>query len=93
MSPNPFFSSFFSGENTYEIRLVLIHGGGFYRHEGRELYIRNIDFQATEKDLLDLFKRYGQVEKIRIPPGPRKGTHKGFGFIAFATKVRHPRAH
>lgn len=62
--------------------------GGFYRHEGRELYIRNIDFQATEKDLLDLFKEYGQVEKIRIPPGPRKGTHKGFGFIAFATKVR-----
>lgn len=62
--------------------------GGFYRHEGRELYIRNIDFQATEKDLLDLFKKYGQVEKIRIPPGPRKGTHKGFGFIAFATKVR-----
>lgn len=64
--------------------------GVFYRHEGRELYIRNIDFQATEKDLLDLFKRYGQIEKIRIPPGPRKGTHKGFGFIAFATKVRHP---
>lgn len=67
--------------------------GVFYRHEGRELYIRNIDFQATEKDLLDLFKRYGQIEKIRIPPGPRKGTHKGFGFIAFATKVRHPRTH
>jgi RNA recognition motif-containing protein len=54
--------------------------------EGREVYIRNIDFQAKESDLREIFGKYGKIEKVRLPPGPKKGTHKGFGFIIFATK-------
>ncbi|TGZ85682.1 hypothetical protein EX30DRAFT_301364 [Ascodesmis nigricans] len=55
-------------------------------HEGREIYIRNIDFSASEAEVKDIFEKYGDIEKIRLPPGPRKGTHKGFGFIVFSQK-------
>ncbi|RPB13337.1 hypothetical protein P167DRAFT_486416 [Morchella conica CCBAS932] len=55
-------------------------------HEGRELFIRNIDFKANEKDLEELFTRYGKVEKVRMPQGPRKGSHKGFGFVSYGTR-------
>jgi RNA recognition motif-containing protein len=54
--------------------------------EGREVYIRNIDFQAKEKDVKDIFSAFGKIEKIRLPPGPKKGTHKGFGFVVFESK-------
>lgn len=54
--------------------------------DGREVYIRNIDFQAREKDVHDVFARYGKIEKVRLPPGPKKGTHKGFGFVVFESK-------
>lgn len=28
---------------------------------------------------------------MRLPPGPKRGTHKGFGFVTFTTKVSNPR--
>lgn len=55
--------------------------------DGREVYIRNIDFQAREKDVHDVFAQYGKIEKVRLPPGPKKGMHKGFGFVVFESKA------
>lgn len=54
--------------------------------DGREVYIRNIDFQARESDVRDIFSKYGRIEKVRLPPGPKKGTHKGFGFVTYEFK-------
>ncbi|KAI5805854.1 hypothetical protein EDC01DRAFT_715678 [Geopyxis carbonaria] len=54
--------------------------------EGREVYVRNIDFHAREKDVREIFEKFGTIEKIRLPPGPKKGLHKGFGFVVFSTK-------
>lgn len=54
--------------------------------DGREVYIRNIDFQARESDVRDVFAKYGRIEKVRLPPGPKKGTHKGFGFVTYESK-------
>ncbi|KAG0130421.1 hypothetical protein HOY82DRAFT_486640 [Tuber indicum] len=55
-------------------------------YEGREVYIRNIDFQAHDNDVQELFQKYGRIEKVRLPPGPKKGTHKGYGFVTFSAK-------
>ncbi|PWW76639.1 hypothetical protein C7212DRAFT_279352 [Tuber magnatum] len=55
-------------------------------YEGREVYIRNIDFQAHDNDVQELFQKYGTIEKVRLPPGPKKGTHKGYGFVTFSKK-------
>ncbi|KAI5820636.1 hypothetical protein BZA77DRAFT_239833 [Pyronema omphalodes] len=54
--------------------------------EGRELFIRNIDFKITENDIRTLFSQYGNVEKVHFLPGQRPGTHRGTGFLVFDTK-------
>jgi hypothetical protein len=56
-------------------------------HEGREIHVSNLDWKATEDDLKELFSKYGQVEVARIPTKVDGGS-KGFGFVAFSTKVR-----
>lgn len=49
-----------------------------------KLMIRNVPFQATRKELLQLFGSFGQLKKIRLP---RKfaGGHRGFCFVEYLT--------
>ncbi|KAJ3022223.1 hypothetical protein HKX48_006745 [Thoreauomyces humboldtii] len=58
---------------------------------GTKLIVRNIPFEATKKDLQQLFSTFGQLKSVRIP---RKfdGQHRGFGFIDFLTKQEAKRA-
>lgn len=56
-------------------------------YDGREVFIRNIDFRATEDDVRKAFEKFGVIERIKLPPGTKKGTHKGFGFVTFSKKV------
>lgn len=51
-------------------------------YEGRELFISNVPWTATWKDLKALFSQCGSVESARIP---RKvdNSSKGIGFVAF----------
>ncbi|OJD14676.1 hypothetical protein AJ78_05000 [Emergomyces pasteurianus Ep9510] len=53
--------------------------------EGREIHISNLDWKATEDDLVELFAAYGEVEAARIPR-KANGASKGFGFVVFKTK-------
>ena len=53
-------------------------------YEGREVYIKNIDWSATEHDLRQLFEKYGSIEKVRIPKNPQ-GKSKGFGYVSFSS--------
>ncbi|EER37837.1 pre-mRNA splicing factor [Histoplasma capsulatum H143] len=53
--------------------------------EGREIHVSNLDWKATEDDLVELFAAYGQVEAARIPR-KANGASKGFGFVVFQTK-------
>ncbi|KAI9671907.1 MAG: Splicing factor [Caeruleum heppii] len=54
-------------------------------YEGRELYIANLDWNATEEDVKQIFSKYGTVESVRIP---RKmgGGSKGMAFVVFSSK-------
>ncbi|KAI9663745.1 MAG: Splicing factor [Bathelium mastoideum] len=54
-------------------------------HEGREIFVGNLHFNATEKDLRELFAPYGAVESVRIPLDLR-GRSKGTGFVVFESK-------
>ena len=51
-------------------------------YEGRELFIANIPWSATWKDLKQLFSQYGSVQSARVL---RKvdGSSKGIGFVVF----------
>jgi squamous cell carcinoma antigen recognized by T-cells 3 len=52
--------------------------------ERREIYIRNLDWAATEEDLKQLFSEYGSVESVRIPRNI-DGRSKGMGYVVFSS--------
>ncbi|KAI8568595.1 hypothetical protein RHMOL_Rhmol02G0213000 [Rhododendron molle] len=49
-----------------------------------KLMVRNVAFEATEKDLRQLFSPFGEIKRIRLPR--RIGHHGGFAFVEFGTK-------
>lgn len=52
---------------------------------GTKLIIRNVPFEATKKELRELFTPFGQIKSLRIPK-KFDNTHRGFAFIDFLTK-------
>ena len=54
-------------------------------YEGRELYLANLDWHASEKDVKQAFKKYGYVESVRILKKINGGS-KGMGFVVFRDK-------
>ena len=55
-------------------------------HEGRELYIANVDWSATKDEVKEAFSRFGQVENVRIPT-KIGGASKGIAFVIFEEQV------
>lgn len=47
-----------------------------------KLMVRNVPFQATRKDLLQLFGSFGQLKKVRLPK-KFDGGHRGFAFVEY----------
>ncbi|KZF18982.1 hypothetical protein L228DRAFT_51826 [Xylona heveae TC161] len=54
-------------------------------YEGREVYVSNLDWSATEDEVRQAFSKYGKVERARIPTNVA-GKSKGVAFIIFPTK-------
>jgi squamous cell carcinoma antigen recognized by T-cells 3 len=54
--------------------------------EGREVYCRNVHWNASEDDVKSLFSKYGTVESVRIPRSV-EGKSKGFCYIVFSSEV------
>ncbi|ORX98262.1 RNA-binding domain-containing protein [Basidiobolus meristosporus CBS 931.73] len=55
------------------------------KKEGTKLLVKNIAFEATKKDLQQLFSNYGQLKSVRLPK-KFSGGHRGFAFVEFLTK-------
>ncbi|KAL6995184.1 hypothetical protein U1Q18_005319, partial [Sarracenia purpurea var. burkii] len=49
-----------------------------------KLIVRNVAFEATEKDLRQLFSPFGQIKSLRLPM--RFGKHRGFAFVEYVSK-------
>jgi multiple RNA-binding domain-containing protein 1 len=49
-----------------------------------KLIVRNVAFEATEKELRQLFSPFGQLKSLRLPM--RFGNHRGFAFVEYMTK-------
>jgi RNA recognition motif-containing protein len=54
--------------------------------QGRECYVRNVYWHATEQDIKNLFSSYGKVESVRIPRN-LANKNKGIAFVVFSDKV------
>jgi RNA recognition motif-containing protein len=46
-----------------------------------KIYVGNIDFQASEDQLNDLFAGYGEVTSVKIVMDKFTGRSKGFAFV------------
>lgn len=53
--------------------------------QGTKLIVRNVPFEASKKDIRELFGSYGQLKSLRIPK-KFNGGHRGFAFLEFMTK-------
>ncbi|KAL2317837.1 hypothetical protein Fmac_031713 [Flemingia macrophylla] len=49
-----------------------------------KLLVKNVAFEATEKDLRQLFSPFGQIKSLRLPM--KFGSHRGFAFVEYVTQ-------
>uniref|UniRef100_A0AAF5PTQ1 RNA recognition domain-containing protein n=1 Tax=Wuchereria bancrofti TaxID=6293 RepID=A0AAF5PTQ1_WUCBA len=62
--------------------------------EATKILIRNIPFQATRKEVKQLFATFGEIRAFRMPKkvGASAEGHRGFGFVDFLTRADARRA-
>uniref|UniRef100_A0AAR2LPI8 RRM domain-containing protein n=1 Tax=Pygocentrus nattereri TaxID=42514 RepID=A0AAR2LPI8_PYGNA len=51
-----------------------------------KILVRNVPFQATVKELRELFCTFGELKTVRLPKKGVGGAHRGFAFVDFITK-------
>ncbi|XP_028680230.2 LOW QUALITY PROTEIN: probable RNA-binding protein 19 [Erpetoichthys calabaricus] len=52
-----------------------------------KILVRNIPFQATVREIRELFSTFGELKTVRLPKKMSgTGPHRGFGFVDFLTK-------
>ncbi|XP_053558130.1 probable RNA-binding protein 19 isoform X2 [Bombina bombina] len=63
------------------------------KQQSSKILVRNVPFQATVREIRELFSTFGELKTVRLP---RKmagtGTHRGFAFVDFVTKQDAKRA-
>ena len=50
------------------------------------IYVGNLSFKATEADVTNVFKEYGEVKKVYLPSDRETGKMRGFGFVEMETE-------
>ena len=51
---------------------------------GAKIYVGNLPFNLSEKELGELFSSYGETSEVVIINDRYSGRSKGFGFVTFA---------
>jgi RNA recognition motif-containing protein len=54
--------------------------------EGSELYVGNLSFDASEKDVEQMFGRFGKVVSVRLIENKFNGKSKGYGFVEMGSR-------
>ena len=47
----------------------------------KKVYVANISFNATERDIRDLFSEYGEIGSVKIITDKYTGQSRGFAFV------------
>ncbi|CAA2934590.1 multiple RNA-binding domain-containing 1 isoform X1 [Olea europaea subsp. europaea] len=76
----------------HKLKLQLCHAKKDEHHHKKvdrdksstKLIVKNVAFEATDKDLRQLFSPFGQVKSLRLPM--KFGNHRGFAFVEYVTK-------
>ncbi|KAM9392110.1 putative RNA-binding protein 19 isoform 2-T2 [Pholidichthys leucotaenia] len=56
------------------------------KQTGSKILVRNVPFQATVREIRELFCTFGELKTVRLPKkAAGSGNHRGFGFVDFLT--------
>ena len=72
-----------SDNNKGDLSLEINRKEEAARWEEGRLFVRNLSYTVTEKDLDKLFKKFGQVSEIHIPIDRDTRRSKGFAYVLF----------
>ncbi|QPG77270.1 hypothetical protein FOA43_004678 [Brettanomyces nanus] len=57
--------------------------------EGREIYITDISFEATEETIREIFSDFGEIEMVKLPFKKNRGIknifNDGYGYVSYET--------
>eukprot|EP00252_Welwitschia_mirabilis_P020457 TRINITY_DN501_c0_g1_i2.p1 TRINITY_DN501_c0_g1~~TRINITY_DN501_c0_g1_i2.p1 ORF type:complete len:569 (+),score=139.66 TRINITY_DN501_c0_g1_i2:226-1932(+) len=70
------------GEEANELPIPLTSGK---KQKDFEIFVRDLDREASEDDLKKVFGQVGEIQEIRMPKVFPSDRNKGFAFIRFAT--------
>ncbi|XP_073322755.1 probable RNA-binding protein 19 [Pagrus major] len=57
------------------------------KQTGSKILVRNVPFQASVREIRELFCTFGELKTVRLPKkAAGTGNHRGFGFVDFLTK-------
>ena len=57
------------------------------KQKSSKILVRNVPFEATQKELRELFGTFGELKTVRLPKKlSGTGPHRGFAFVDFLTK-------
>jgi RNA polymerase sigma factor (sigma-70 family) len=56
------------------------------------VYIGNLNYEITERDLREVFSEYGTVKRVSIPTDRETGRKRGFGFVEMETETEANKA-
>src|SRR3989338_3479599 len=57
-----------------------------------KVYVGNLPFSVTDKDLNEMFVQFGQITEAVLIKDEFSGRSKGFGFVTFADKASGEKA-
>ena len=63
--------------------------GKLTKQKSAKILVRNIPFEASIREVKDLFSTFGSLKMVRLPKklsADGGGEHRGFGFVEFSTK-------
>jgi len=58
-------------------------GASISTKKSTKLIVRNVPFQATRKEILQLFSSFSQLKRVTLPK-KYDGSHRGFAFVEFS---------
>ncbi|KAK8394725.1 hypothetical protein O3P69_005895 [Scylla paramamosain] len=61
-----------------------MHDAG--KQTSSKIMVKNIPFQATPKEVRQLFVIFGELKSVRLPLKPGSNEHRGFGFVDYVSR-------
>ncbi|MCA2657113.1 MAG: RNA-binding protein [Microcystis sp. M049S2] len=56
------------------------------------IFVGNLSYDISQDDLVEVFKEYGNVQRVHIPVDKETGRKRGFAFVEMESKAQETTA-